>query len=259
MSDSRRVMAHRGASGHAPENTLAAMASACELGCTWVEFDVRLSRDDVPVLIHDATLKRTAGEDLRIEDVHSEDLGGIDAGSWFDPFWRDERIPTLAQALDACLVLGLTPNIEIKADTGQGMATAAAVARTVNERWPADRPRPLVSSFSFRTLYRFRFAGGRAALALLMWQEPRRFWTLHKHLLRAEAIHVDPSLMNKRLVARARARRCRVAVYTVNDPQEGQALYEAGADTLITNWPERFLETEGFSGQPVAESAVVGG
>ena len=73
-------MAHRGASGRAPENTLAALASACELGCTWVEFDVRLSRDDVPVLIHDATLTRTAGQDLRIENVHSEDLGGIDAG-----------------------------------------------------------------------------------------------------------------------------------------------------------------------------------
>ncbi|MGY8997382.1 MAG: glycerophosphodiester phosphodiesterase family protein, partial [Alphaproteobacteria bacterium] len=184
MIDLPQVIGHRGAASYAPENTLASLACAAEMGCKWVEFDVHLTRDDVPVILHDRNLKRTTGMDAMIDDIHSSQLMEIDAGSWFDPMWSGERIPTLAQMLDACRVLGLMPNIEIKDEVSGRRAAARAVAETVRERWPASLPRPLVSSFSLRVLYHMRTLAAEIPLGLLMWHKPPRFWTLHARILR---------------------------------------------------------------------------
>ncbi len=238
MVDLPRVIGHRGAAAYRPENTLAAFAHAAELGCAWVEFDVRLTRDDVPVVVHDRSLLRTAGVARNIDDVHSRQLADIDAGGRFDPFWSGERIPTLAQALDACLVLGLTPNIELKADAGGIRTAALAVAGMLRERWPADRPAPLVSSFSPRMLYHMRSAGGRLALGLLMRRRPRRFWAWHARVLGCATIHVDPSLATPAFVERARRRGRRVAVYTVNDRARAERLFEAGVDAVFSDRPD---------------------
>ena len=124
------------------------MARAAEEGLEWVEFDVRLAGDDVPVVLHDRSLLRTTGVDRLIDEVRSTDLGALDAGSWFDSVWSGERVPTLVQAVDACIVLGLTPNVEIKADGGGLMTLARRVTGIIRSRWPAGRQRPLVSSFS---------------------------------------------------------------------------------------------------------------
>ena len=102
------IIAHRGASAEAPENTLAAFRRAIELGADGVEFDVRLAADGVPVVIHDATLKRTAGIDRRVADITSAELARLDVGSWFnrhhghlaDEAYALERIPTLERVLD---------------------------------------------------------------------------------------------------------------------------------------------------------------
>ena len=102
------IIAHRGASAEAPENTLAAFRRAIELGANGVEFDVRLAADGVPVVIHDATLKRTASIDRRVADMTSTELARLDVGSWFnrhhgrlaDEAYALERIPTLERVLD---------------------------------------------------------------------------------------------------------------------------------------------------------------
>jgi len=102
------IIAHRGASAEAPENTLVAFRRAIELGADGVEFDVRLAADGVPVVIHDATLKRTAGIDRRVADITSAELARLDVGSWFnrhhghlaDEAYALERIPTLERVLD---------------------------------------------------------------------------------------------------------------------------------------------------------------
>lgn len=237
-----RVVGHRGAAAQAPENTLAAFARAAELGCSWIEFDVRLAADGVPVVLHDRSLARTAGLDAAIDDVPCRRLAALDAGSHAGPFWAKERIPTLAQALDACLVLGLVPVIEIKATAGDGWAAAIAVARLLRQRWPAGRPRPLVSSFSLRALYRLRLAERRMPLALTMGRRPRRFWRAHMHLLGCVSIHVPPALATPALVAWARRWRRKVAVFTVNDPAEARRLFAAGIDSIFSDDPERVAE-----------------
>src|SRR6185436_2948580 len=93
------VIGHRGAMGHAPENTMTSFEEALSLGADMLEFDVRLSKDGIPMIVHDANLDRTSNKSLNVRDLESKDLLQLDAGSWFDLRFAGERIPKLATLL----------------------------------------------------------------------------------------------------------------------------------------------------------------
>jgi len=238
-----KLVGHRGCAGYAPENTLGGFARAAELGCDWVEFDIQLSRDGVPVVVHDSNLERTTGHDMPVRFMLASRIGELDAGSWFDAKWRDERVPTLAQVLDACAVLGLMPNIEVKYNCGALRRCARAVAAVIAERWPADKPAPLVSSFSLRALYWSRLAAPDQPLALLMWKRPVRLWKLHARLLRCRAVHVDGTLASPGLVAAAHKRGLAVGIYTINDVARATELLAMGVDYIISDTPDVIFST----------------
>ena len=129
------ILGHRGASAIAPENTLAAFSRAMLDGADGIEFDVRLSRDGVPVVIHDASLRRTASVDIQVCDLTSEQLQRIDVGSWFrlklsagrmsssEPPYSDQRLPTLAQVLDLFNSNNGLLYLEMKSDPGNGLSS----------------------------------------------------------------------------------------------------------------------------------------
>ena len=123
---------HRGAAGHAPENTLASIRKAANLGARWVEFDVMLSHDGIPILMHDNTLNRTTNGKGPISAQSLNDLRTLDAGSWFDKSFADEPIPTLAETLLLAEALGLGCNVEIKPAPETSEETAKAVIEVVN-------------------------------------------------------------------------------------------------------------------------------
>jgi glycerophosphoryl diester phosphodiesterase len=146
--DVPRIIAHRGASGHAPENTAAAIRKAHELGAPWVEFDCMLSKDGRVFLNHDETLERTAGVNHRACDLELADLVHLDVGSWFSADYAGETIPTFRDTMILLSELGMGANVEIKPCKGFEAATGAAVAKEIDSHWPADIPPPVVSSFS---------------------------------------------------------------------------------------------------------------
>src|SRR4051812_20648471 len=102
-----RVIAHRGGGRFAPENTLAALRKGHELGYCAVEFDVMLSADGQPLLIHDETLERTTNGRGLVAGLDLEALEQLDAGAWFGPAWRGERLPSFRSAALLCRELGL--------------------------------------------------------------------------------------------------------------------------------------------------------
>src|SRR5262245_35511267 len=108
-----QIVGHRGGGTLAPENTLAGIRTAAQMGCGGVEFDVMLSADGVPVLIHDETLERTTNGHGSVATTAYASLASLDAGAWFDPRFRGERVPTLDQAGKLCVELGLWANIEV--------------------------------------------------------------------------------------------------------------------------------------------------
>src|SRR3990167_7450135 len=108
------VIAHRGASAYAPENTLAAFRKAHDLGIQWIEFDVMLSADHVPIIFHDNLLDRTTNGRGEVGDFSFKALHELDAGAWFNPKFSGEHIPSLQDTVAFLRQTGMAANIEIK-------------------------------------------------------------------------------------------------------------------------------------------------
>ena len=133
------VIGHRGAAGAAPENTLASIRKARELGATWIEFDVKLTKDGHPILFHDDCLERTTDGRGAVAATTLAEIRRLDAGGWFGPAFRGEPVPTLEQALALCVELRLGINVEIKPCAGREAETAQVTVATLLDVWPRDR------------------------------------------------------------------------------------------------------------------------
>src|SRR5688572_5135746 len=129
-----RIIAHRGGGILAPENTMAGLRRGLELGYRGVEFDVMLSRDGVPILMHDQQFGRTIAGRGNVADTLAKDLMRMDAGAWFSPAFAGETVPGFAQAFDFCAQNSLWMNVEIKPADGHATRTGSAVAEVVAGR-----------------------------------------------------------------------------------------------------------------------------
>jgi glycerophosphoryl diester phosphodiesterase len=233
------VLGHRGASAEAPENTLAAFRLAMDQGADGVEVDVwRCSTGEV-VVIHDADAGRVAGAPLRIRDAPLSALRALDVGAWKGAQFRGERIPVLAEVLEA--LPGAVVNVELKSK-GRDVALAAAVARVVAAARAEDRV--IVSSFDYRLVAAFRAAAPRVPAGLLF--EADRPWRLRTalavRLLSPAAVHPDRRLATPERVRAWTQRGLGVNVWTVDDASEAAALAGLGASAIITNVPARIRE-----------------
>jgi glycerophosphoryl diester phosphodiesterase len=232
------VIGHRGAAAHAPENTLAGIRKAHELGCGWIELDVKLSRDGLPFLMHDDRIDRTSSGHGLARAMDLGQLRELDAGSWFGPGFAAERLATLEEAVALILELGLEVNLEIKPCPGREVETARTACRVLQGIWPADRPAPLLSSFETLSLAAARDTAPELPRALLVEALPRRWRELMTEL---ECVSLNlshrrnPDAVLEELVAEG----VPVLLYTVNDPARAQALMRLGATALFTDAPDR--------------------
>lgn len=229
------LIAHRCGGALAPENTLAGLHVAARLGVKAVEFDVMLSADGVPVLIHDETLERTTNGRGRVADMPLATLQQLDAGNWHHPAFAGERIPTLSAALACCRHLGLAINLEIKPSQGADQATAEAVAAVLaGEALPAGI---LLSSFSVTALEVMRARLPDCPRALLL-DAPDADWQEQLRAVAAIALHCNAAHVTAPLAAAVRDSGYGLACYTVNDAALAHALYGQGVNALFSDRPD---------------------
>jgi glycerophosphoryl diester phosphodiesterase len=227
-------IAHRGGGTAAPENTLAAIRTGAAAGFRMVEFDVMLSRDGVPLLIHDEALERTTDGDGLVCEHDFAALQRLDAGSWHGPAFAGERLPSLDQALDLLLALDLDANIEIKPARGYEQATGETTARLIAARWPADRRPPLLSSFDFPALDAARRVASQLPRGLLFEEVPED-WRAQMQAHDAISLHCDHSRLSADRLRDIVAAGVPVLCYTVNDAARAAALVAAGVSGLFTD------------------------
>jgi len=238
--DVPRLIGHRGAAGHAPENTLVSMQKAFDLGARWVEVDVKLSADGASVLMHDATLERTTDGHGRVADVTLAEIKRLDAGCWFDVRFAGERVPTLAELVAFLHERGMGLNLELKPTPGQERETGRDVARDFQKLWPAELPAPVISSFRPEALQAFGEVAPAFERALLVpclvgdWRELAE-------IAGAGSMHCGWRHLRRRDVDEMRGVGYPVRVYTVNDRETAEKLYRWGVETVISDYPERLL------------------
>jgi len=239
-----RIMGHRGAAGAAPENTLVSLRRAKEEGAAWVEFDVMLSGDGVPVLFHDDNLLRTTGRNALMAETPLAELRKLEAGRWFAPAFEGEPIPTLEEALAALLELGLSPNVEIKPSEGTDQATAQATMKTLARAWPLDRVPALVSSFSRRCLEVAQREAPRFPRGMLVRLVPRD-WAERAAALGCSTVHAGAQRLTPQRAEQIKKAGYGLAVYTVNSGVIARHMIEAGVDCIITDEPGRIAAALG--------------
>jgi glycerophosphoryl diester phosphodiesterase len=235
-----RVIGHRGAAAHAPENTLIGLRKAHRLGARWVEFDVRLTRDRRLVLLHDDTLDRTTDGRGPAAALTLAEIQKLDAGAKFGRAFTAEPVPSLDDAIEVLAELGLGANIEMKCTPREAGATARALAAALAEHWPGSLPPPLVSSFEPAALAALKDTGARWPRGLL--QEAADKETAR--LLRetgAATLHLGHKNLDEAAVAKAAALGRPLVVYTVNDTARARDLWRWGVSAVISDRPDALL------------------
>ncbi len=240
------IIAHRGAAGDAPENTMAAFALALRQGADALEFDVRLSRDGVPVIIHDARVDRTTNGRGRVSDFSAAELRRLDAGSWFNRKFparaqrrfAGEKIPLLAELLEWMRRHNCPGFLEIK----EGSPGQPGIEEKVCDLIRRTRAGRLVTiiSFHYAALERIRALDSRMAIGVSVARpEPAR-----RRAARLGARYLLPhwALATKGFVARAHRAGLGVAVWTVNSPRLMRQKILDGVDGVITDYPARARE-----------------
>lgn len=228
LEDHTEIMAHRGASAAAPENTLAAIRQAISDGADWVEVDVQETADGVVVLFHDSDFKKLAGIDLKIWNATSDQLKNIDVGSSFSTEFQKERVPTLNQALALCKEkIGV--NIELKY-YGHDERLEKRVIQSVESHGMESSI--LIMSLNRNVLQKFRSIRPGWKVGLLTAVAVGKLTRVD-----ADFLAVNVKMATPRFVRSAHRRGKAVYVWTVNDPLTMSIMMGRGVDAIITDKP----------------------
>jgi len=225
------ITAHRGASGVAPENTMAAFRKAVEQKADCIELDVQLSKDDRVVVLHDTTLKRTTNGRGKVADLTLEELKALDAGLWFSDDFKGERIPALDEVL-AFARGKIDLNIEIKKQEKVAVVVdkvvdlVAAFAMQDNCRITSFDPLVLGLVKVRNEALRVGLIAGKR-LTKKQLQERWEMLSLHYHFV------------NQKIVDHCRQSGCELHAWTVNEIADMEKMVTLGVDGIITNHPER--------------------
>ncbi len=240
------IIAHRGASAHAPENTLAAFRLALEHGADGIELDAKLTSDGQVVVIHDQTVERTTGAQGVVREMTLAELKALDAGSFFDSAYAGEPIPTLAEVFEEVSSRALI-NVEITNYTSPGDALPDKIADLVIRH--RLQKNILFSSFHPLNLLRIKRRLPDVPAAILTVPGPvllgKVFRGLAGRVFSPKFIHPYYTDIDAAFLAGQHRRGRRVNAWTVNEPDAIRHLFKIGIDGIITDDPRlarRILE-----------------
>lgn len=255
MSDTRialpRLMAHRGLSAHAPENTLASVRAAHEAGCSWVELDVQLLGDGTAVIWHDETVSRCSDGRGKLADLDYPRARRLDAGSWFSDDFRGEPMATLREMLELIDNLKMGLNLELKLKHGRSVAALIdMVVPSLLDTMPAERL--ILSSFNDDALARTREIVPASQLALgVLFDGLNDGWRSRCDAIEAYSVHADWKRLNRRQAIAVVEAGYHLICYTANDPTAFAHQWSWGVECVISDDPALFTQYLP-EGKPVA-------
>ncbi len=235
-----KLIAHRGYSAAAPENTLAAVRAAHQAGATWVELDVQLLGDGTPVIWHDGDVARCSNGRGNLASMSWEKAQTLDVGSWFGDHFTGEKMPRLEEMLALLNELEMGVNMEIKVNKSRDpIALVDRALPIMLDILPAERL--IISSFNTDALSQCRQYAGpeQLALGLLFGRVPKQ-WQAQCEAIEAFSVHPDWTRL-KRIQADAMQRAgYQLLCYTANDPSAFHHRWDWGIASVITDEPAAF-------------------
>lgn len=235
-----KIVAHRGGGSLAPENTIAGLRCGLAYGYRAVEFDVMLSRDGMGMVIHDSEFGRTVAGVGGVADTDAGQLAGMDAGAWFGPDYRGERVPAFVEFVDYCKAQRIWMNIEIKPAPGHEAETGRWVGLATAERFQAEleggdpTALPLLASFSQVALEAARAVAPALPRAWLVDTVPAD-WQAQARELGVVAVHTNHQHLTRAQVQAIKSAGYGLFCYTVNEAPRARAILDWGVDAFCTD------------------------
>jgi glycerophosphoryl diester phosphodiesterase len=252
-----RVIAHRGFSGAAPENTIAAVQAAVDVRADMVEIDVTLSADGHIVVIHDQTLDRTTDGSGEVSQFTLAELKQLDAGTWFNPSFAGERISTLEEVF-AEVKGRILLNVEIKSEA-VARGVVGKVASAIREHGMIDQV--VVSSFSPAALEEMHSIAPEIRTAVLYNTKVHQGRDAVEIVtdLGASVFNIKRQRLTRKMLRRCREHDIPVGIYTVNEPRRMRRLVKRDVDAIFTSHPDRLLQILSSTPTPSAAPTPVPG
>ncbi len=231
------IIAHRGASGEAPENTLAAFQLALEQGCDGIELDIHLTKDGQLAVIHDENIKRTTNGEGLIGDMTTAEFKKYDAGSWFSNKYKGERIPLLEEVFEL-VPRDILVNIEIKNIPSFYKGIEEKLLNLLLRYKRVDNV--IVSSFDHQCLYRLKMLNRNIKIGLLYFENVEDHVGFAKLFgLPVESLHPDQRALRAEDVRKMIENGIKVFPWTCNSEESMKRMIHYGVSGIITNYPAR--------------------
>ncbi len=236
-----KILGHRGCAGYAPENTLEAIHTAADMGIDWVELDVKLTKDEVPIIFHDETLERTTNTSGNVAEKTYKELKELDCGSWYGESFIGVKIPTLEEAIEVLIDRGLGLNLEIKPCPGRERDTAEVALDLLSTIWD-DHDRLLISSFQHVSLESAMEIAEDWHRGFLLPEEWPENWAEMAEYLQVSTINVNASSIKREQIESAMDMEKQILAYTVNEPDQARVLQSWGVDGFFSDTPDVIKE-----------------
>ncbi len=230
------ITAHRGASGHAPENTLVAMKIAKDMNADFCEIDIQETADGKLILLHDGSLKKTTGVEKGIWEVNFDEIKDLDAGSWFDEKYKGEKIPVFSAFLDS-LKGKMKLNIELKTNKHEKKLADLAVKIVKEKKFEKEC---FFTSFAYSQIKRVKELDKTMKVGLIFSKSPKDFDVFTAKDI--DLLSVHHSLVNEEFVKKAKENGKEIHVWTVNDEAVMKRLIDLGVTSIITNNPDKLYK-----------------
>jgi len=232
-----KIAAHRGASSLAPENTISAFKKAAEIGCEWIEIDVQLTQDNVPVVIHDQTVNRCTNGTGIVAETNLKELKVLDAGLWFNESFRGETIPTLEETLQLANTHNLHINIELKIYPGDDVILLCDKVNQVINSATLPLSSILFSSFdisAIKYLHRTQPNVKRGQL----WEKIPHDAVSHLKEIDAFSAHCDYRYLEEEQAKKIKQENYKICCYTANIPAHVEPHKSWGVDMVFSDMPQ---------------------
>lgn len=232
-----QIIGHRGAAGYAPENTLESIHTAADVGVEWVELDVKITKDEIPIIFHDEELSRVSNGSGLVADKTLEELRELEVGSWFGESFAGIKIPTLEEAMEVLIERDLGFNMEIKPCPAREVVTAEAALDVLSHVWD-DHDRLLISSFQHVSLEVAMDMAPNWHRGLLLGEEWPDNWIELAKLLKVSTINFNGNACSDEQIEEALELGLPLLAYTINDPARAHELQTMGVTAIFSDEPD---------------------
>ncbi len=250
-----KIIGHRGCAGYAPENTLEAIHTAADMGVEWVELDVKITKDNIPIIFHDETLERTTNGSGNVADKTLAEIKNLDCGSWYGESFTATQIPTLEEAIDVLLEHDLGLNLEIKPCTGKEKDTTEITLDLLSTIWD-DHDRLYISSYSMIALEIATDIASDWSRGIVMghhckkdWLDALKAnklpddWKQISQYLELSAVSIDQEFCSEQIISSITDHNITPIPYNVNSPMRTTQLQHLGIKNFISDYPDEIKDS----------------